>query len=395
MKLRLLIFSALVAGFGLWRLVGVQALDSQAAKAQPGLARATFAGGCFWCMEPPFEKIPGVQSVTSGYAGGRVKNPSYEAVSAGGTGHAEVVQVAYDPSRVSYEQLLEVFWRNVDPTDKGGQFCDRGNQYRTAIFSEGESQKQAATESKAALESSGVLGKPIVTEVVPLDAFYPAEAYHQDFYKKDPLRYHSYRAGCGRDQRLAQLWGKVPPKTVAAPKVGAMKGWTSVKDGSFTKPSKEELRKTLTPVQYQVTQESGTEYAFRNEFWNNHEAGDLRGCRLGRAALLLARQVRLGHRLAELHAAARGRERVGPHRRFARDAAQRGALEERRLAPRPRLRRRPEADRPSLLHQLGVASLRAGREARGRGLRRVQGALRAGGGQGAEVGRSRPAPHNR
>jgi peptide methionine sulfoxide reductase msrA/msrB len=273
MKLRLLIFSALVAGFGLWRLVGVQALESQAAKAQPGLARATFAGGCFWCMEPPFEKIPGVQSVTSGYAGGRVKNPSYEAVSSGGTGHAEVVQVAYDPSRVSYEQLLEVFWRNVDPTDGGGQFCDRGNQYRTAIFYEGESQKQAATESKAALESSGVLGKPIVTEVVPLDAFYPAEAYHQDFYKKDPLRYHSYRAGCGRDQRLAQLWGKVPPKTVAAPKVGAMKGWTSVKDGSFTKPSKEELRKTLNPVQYQVTQESGTEYAFRNEFWNNHEAG--------------------------------------------------------------------------------------------------------------------------
>ena len=273
MKLRLTVFSTLLAAGGLWVLAGAQAREAKAGKAQPGLARATFAGGCFWCMEPPFEKIPGVQSVTSGYAGGRVKNPSYEAVSAGGTGHAEVVQVAYDPSRVSYEQLLEVFWRNVDPTDKGGQFCDRGNQYRTAIFYEGESQKQAATESKAALESSGVLGKPIVTEVVPLDAFYPAEAYHQDFYKKDPLRYNSYRAGCGRDQRLAQLWGKVPPKTVAAPKLGAMKGWTSVKDGSFTKPSKEELRKTLTPVQYQVTQESGTEYAFRNEFWNNHEAG--------------------------------------------------------------------------------------------------------------------------
>jgi peptide methionine sulfoxide reductase msrA/msrB len=273
MKLRLTVFSTLLAAGGLWVLAGAQAREAKAEKTQPGLARATFAGGCFWCMEPPFEKIPGVQSVTSGYAGGRVKNPSYEAVSSGGTGHAESVQVAYDPSRVSYEQLLEVFWRNVDPTDAGGQFCDRGNQYRTAIFSEGESQKRAATESKAALESSGVLGKPIVTEVVPLDAFYPAEAYHQDFYKKDPLRYHSYRAGCGRDQRLAQLWGKVPPKTVAAPKVGAMKGWTSVKDGSFTKPSKEELRKTLTPQQYQVTQESGTEYAFRNEFWNNHEAG--------------------------------------------------------------------------------------------------------------------------
>jgi len=273
MKLRLTVFSMLLATGALWLLAGAQAREAKTAKTQPGLARATFAGGCFWCMEPPFEKIPGVQSVTSGYAGGRVKNPSYEAVSSGGTGHAESVQVAYDPSRVSYEQLLEVFWRNVDPTDKGGQFCDRGNQYRTAIFYEGESQKRAAIESKAALESSGVLGKPIVTEVVPLDAFYPAEAYHQDFYKKDPLRYHSYRAGCGRDQRLAQLWGKVPPKTVAAPKLGAMKGWTSVKDGSFTKPSKEELRKTLTPVQYQVTQESGTEYAFRNEYWNKHEAG--------------------------------------------------------------------------------------------------------------------------
>ena len=273
MKLRLTVFSTLLAAGGLWVLAGAQAREAKAEKIQPGLARATFAGGCFWCMEPPFEKIPGVQSVTSGYAGGRVKNPSYEAVSSGGTGHAESVQVAYDPSRVSYEQLLEVFWRNVDPTDGGGQFCDRGNQYRTAIFYEGESQKRAATESKAALESSAVLGKPIVTEVVPLDAFYPAEAYHQDFYKKDPLRYHSYRAGCGRDQRLAQLWGKVPLKTVAAPKVGAMKGWTSVKDGSFTKPPKEELRKSLTPQQYQVTQESATEYAFRNEFWNNHEAG--------------------------------------------------------------------------------------------------------------------------
>ena len=174
-------------------------------------------------MEPPFEKIPGVQSVTSGYAGGRVKNPSYERSRRAAPGHAESVQVAYDPARVSYEQLLEVFWRNVDPTDGGGQFCDRGNQYRTAIFYEGESQKRAATESKAALESSAVLGKPIVTEVVPLDAFYPAEAYHQDFYKKNPVRYHSYRAGCGRDQRLEQLWGKVPLKTVAAPKVGAIR----------------------------------------------------------------------------------------------------------------------------------------------------------------------------
>jgi peptide methionine sulfoxide reductase msrA/msrB len=273
MKLRLLIFSALVVGFGLWRLAGAHAREAQAAKLQPGLARATFAGGCFWCMEPPYGKIPGVQSVTSGYAGGSVKNPSYELVSTGITGHAESVQVVYDPARVRYEQLLEVFWRNVDPTDGGGQFCDRGNQYRTVIFYEGESQKTAALASKAALDASGVLGKPIVTQVIPLEAFYPAEDYHQGFCRKNPARYESYRQGCGRDQRLDELWGKVKVMPGAAPRVGATKGGPSVKDGSFTKPPKDELKKALTPLQYQVTQESGTEYAFRNQYWNNHEAG--------------------------------------------------------------------------------------------------------------------------
>ena len=273
MKLRLTVFSALLLTGALWLLAGAQAREAKVATAAGGLARATFAGGCFWCMEPPFEKIPGVQSVTSGYAGGRVKNPSYDQVSSGGTGHAEAVQVAYDPSRVSYQQLVEVFWRNVDPTDGGGQFCDRGNQYRTAIFYEGESQKLAAEESKRALEASAVLGKPVVTELVTLEAFYPAEAYHQDFYKKDPVRYHSYRAGCGRDRRLEQLWGQVPVKTLVAPETGARKGWTNVKDGSWTKPPKDELKKTLKPLQYQVTQESGTERAFSNEYWNNHEPG--------------------------------------------------------------------------------------------------------------------------
>jgi peptide-methionine (S)-S-oxide reductase len=183
MKLRLVLFSAGVLAGGLWLLAGVQAREEKSAKAPSSVARATFAGGCFWCMEPPYGKIPGVQSVTSGYAGGHVKNPSYEQVSSGTTGHAESVQVTYDPSRVSYEQLLEVYWRNIDPTDAGGQFCDRGNQYRTVIFYEGASQKGAALQSKAALESSGVLGKPIVTEVVPLEAFYPAEDYHQGYYE--------------------------------------------------------------------------------------------------------------------------------------------------------------------------------------------------------------------
>jgi peptide methionine sulfoxide reductase msrA/msrB len=273
MKLRLTLFFAFVVAGAAWLLASAQARDARVAKAPGGLARATFAGGCFWCMEPPFEKVPGVLSVTSGYAGGRVKSPSYEQVSSGGTGHAEVVQIAYDPSRVSYEQLLELFWRNVDPTDGGGQFCDRGNQYRTEIFYEGESQRLAAQESKRALGASGVLGRPVVTGIVALDAFYPAEDYHQDFYKKDPARYSSYRAGCGRDRRLSQLWGKVPVKTVAAPQTGARKGWASVKDGSWTKPPKDELKKTLKPLQYQVTQENGTEYAFRNEYWNNHEPG--------------------------------------------------------------------------------------------------------------------------
>jgi peptide methionine sulfoxide reductase msrA/msrB len=273
MNLRPTLFAALALSGAVWLLSGAQAREAKLVKQPGGLARATFAGGCFWCMEPPLEKILGVHSVTSGYAGGRVKSPSYDQVSAGGTGHAEVVQVAYDPSRVSYEQLVEVFWRNVDPTDAGGQFCDRGNQYRTGIFYEGESQRLAAQESKRALDGSGVLGKPVVTEIVALDAFYPAEAYHQDFYKKDPARYHSYRTGCGRDRRLSELWGKVPVKRVAAPHAGASKGWTSVKDASWTKPPKDELKKTLKPLQYQVTQENGTEYAFRNEYWNNHEPG--------------------------------------------------------------------------------------------------------------------------
>ena len=170
-------------------------------------ATATFAGGCFWCMEGPFEKLPGVFSVTSGYSGGQKKNPTYEEVSAGITGHAESVQVVYDPAKVTYEQLLETFWHNIDPVSANGQFCDRGTQYRSAIFYEGEAQKTAALASKAKLEESGQLKKPIVTQIVAFAVFYPAEDYHQDFYKKNPFRYQTYRMGCGRDQRLKELWG--------------------------------------------------------------------------------------------------------------------------------------------------------------------------------------------
>lgn len=172
------------------------------------LAKATFAGGCFWCMEPPYDKLDGVVSTTSGYAGGPEKNPTYEQVSSGTTGHAEVVQVVYDPNKVSYEKLLQVFWHNVDPLTPNAQFCDHGPQYRTAIFFHDAEQKRLAEASKRALEAGGKLPGPIVTQIAPLDdTFYPAEEYHQDYYVKNPLRYKLYRGNCGRDRRLEQLWG--------------------------------------------------------------------------------------------------------------------------------------------------------------------------------------------
>ena len=170
-------------------------------------ASAIFAGGCFWCMEHPFDKLDGVLSTTSGYAGGHLPSPTYQQVSAGGTGHAEVVQVIYDPSKISYAKLLEVFWRNVDPLDAGGQFCDRGDVYRTAIFYENEEQRQLAEQSKQNLVASGRFDKEIVTPIVPAAEFYPAEDYHQNYYMVNPLRYHFYRRSCGRDNRLEELWG--------------------------------------------------------------------------------------------------------------------------------------------------------------------------------------------
>jgi len=173
----------------------------------PGHAIATFAGGCFWCMEPPYDKLAGVDATISGYTGGTVANPSYEQVSSGRTGHAEAVQVVYDPKKVTYEQLLDVFWHNVDPTVKDRQFCDGGAQYRTAIFYHNEEQRKAAEASKAALDKSKPFREPIVTQIVMAGPFYPAEDYHQDFYVKNPVRYNLYRTGCGRDARLKQLWG--------------------------------------------------------------------------------------------------------------------------------------------------------------------------------------------
>ncbi|MEP6677852.1 MAG: peptide-methionine (S)-S-oxide reductase MsrA [Betaproteobacteria bacterium] len=181
------------------------------AKAPPsGSAVATFAGGCFWCMEPPYDKLPGVISTTSGYIGGKTKKPTYEEVSAGVTGHAEAVQVVYDPAKVTYEKLLDVFWHNIDPTVKDRQFCDIGSQYRTAIFVHDDNQRQLAEASKAALEKSKPFKEAIVTPIVVATDFWPAEDYHQDYYLKNPVRYAYYRTGCGRDRRLTQLWGASP-----------------------------------------------------------------------------------------------------------------------------------------------------------------------------------------
>ncbi|CAI06587.1 peptide-methionine (S)-S-oxide reductase MsrA [Aromatoleum aromaticum] len=170
-------------------------------------ATAIFAGGCFWCMEPPFDRLDGVASTTSGYIGGHVPNPAYEAVSSGRTGHAEAVRIEYDPEKISYEQLLDVFWRNIDPTDPGGQFCDRGSQYRAQIFYQNDGQRAAAERSRAALVANKPFAQPVITEIVPATKFYPAEEYHQDYYLKNPLRYKFYRHRCGRDERLEFLWG--------------------------------------------------------------------------------------------------------------------------------------------------------------------------------------------
>ncbi len=277
---------------------------------------AVFAGGCFWCTESDFEKVDGVIDAVSGYTGGHVKNPTYKQVSAGGTGHVEAVKVIYDPSAVSYEKLLWVFWRTEDPTDAGGQFVDRGDQYASAIFYANEKQKRLAEASKRELEKTGPFDKPIVTKIRPLGPFYPAEAYHQDYYKKNPIRYHWYRSGSGRDRFLEKVWhadakemierlnaGKVeigtgtdmsqnsgrpmgvkgesmkksePMNEMAGGKTPSMTGWgeagmTSAK--SYEKPDRATLKKRLTPEQYRVTQEDDTEPPFKNKYWDNKKEG--------------------------------------------------------------------------------------------------------------------------
>lgn len=260
----LLIFGGLLIGFGYSPNNPTEKRGKRTAMSeeQDKFQTATFAGGCFWCVEADFEKVDGVVEVISGYTGGHKENPTYAEVSFGGTGHVEAVQVFYDPSKVSYAELLDVFWRHVDPTDPDGQFVDRGAQYRTAIFYHDEEQKRLAEESKQRLEKSGRFDKPIVTEILKLTKFYKAEDYHQDYYKTHSIRYKFYRFNSGRDQFLKKLWSKKKET------VGSSSG-----NPQYTKPSDEILRKKLTPLQYKVTQRDGTEPPFANEYWDNKREG--------------------------------------------------------------------------------------------------------------------------
>lgn len=220
---------------------------------------ATVAGGCFWCTESTLSKIPGVISVSSGYIGGHLENPNYEEVSEGDTGHYEAIEIKFDPKQISYESVLDKFLKEIDPTDAHGQFADRGSQYKPAIFYHDEEQKASAIKVLKALEDSKLFSKPIVVEVLPATKFYPAEDYHQDYYKKNPLHYFQYRNGSGREGFIQKNWGELLNQ------VGFNK--------AEAKTNKDDLKKKLTPLQYQVTQECGTERPFDNEYWNNKAAG--------------------------------------------------------------------------------------------------------------------------
>ncbi|MGE5458539.1 MAG: peptide-methionine (S)-S-oxide reductase MsrA [Methanococcaceae archaeon] len=226
----------------------------QVIKMEEGMEKITFAGGCFWCLDGPFAKLDGVKDVVSGFAGGHVQNPSYDDVNTGSTGHVEAIQVIYDPKIISYSELLDVYWKQFDPTDEGGSFQDRGSEYMSVIFYENDYQKTVAEQSKTRLENSGIFKKPIVTKIAKFTTFYPAEEYHQDFYKKNPKRYNEYRSASGRDNFIKGLWGDERLE-------------------KYKKTPKDQLKTKLTSLQYNVTQNNATEGAFDNAYWDNKEEG--------------------------------------------------------------------------------------------------------------------------
>ncbi len=251
----------IILAFGIlspWLVSSVEAKMENKSK----LEVATVAGGCFWCVESDLEKVAGVEKVISGYAGGNVDNPTYEQVSSGKTGHREAVQIFFDPKQISYEKILDIFMKHHDPTDSGGSFNDRGLQYTSAIFYSDENQKNIAEKVLAEFDDSGQFEKPVATQLIPLTKFFDAEGYHQDYYKKNPVRYNWYRYLSGRDSFIKDIWGD--EVNVAA---------SPVREGTYTRPSDSELEKVLTPLQFEVTRKSGTEPAFKNEYWDNHKEG--------------------------------------------------------------------------------------------------------------------------
>jgi peptide methionine sulfoxide reductase msrA/msrB len=236
-----------------------ETMDKKEIKMPPMTKTAVFAGGCFWCTESDFEKVDGVIEAVSGYTGGTVVEPAYKDVARGGTGHVEAVKVIYDPDKITYEGLLDVFWRHVDPTDDGGQFVDRGSQYRSVIFYQNEDERRLAEMSKKGLDSSGQFEKAVVTDILPLGEFYEAEEYHQDYNKKNPIRYKWYRSGSGRDKFLENAWMDIKYK----PQISSEKMMKT-----YQVPDRNELKDKLTPMQYKVTQQNGTEPPFNNQYWD-------------------------------------------------------------------------------------------------------------------------------